>query len=98
VVYPQHPMEGRPPCNKQERTWWILDVVEQIANAKGINQGQVLLAWLEAQPAAASMILGARNTDQPADNLGVASVELAPDGLERLDEVGTPVAVDYPVR
>jgi aryl-alcohol dehydrogenase-like predicted oxidoreductase len=64
--------------------------------AKGANQAQVSLAWLAAQPAVTSVILGARNTDQLADNLGAASVELTPDELERLDEVSAPVVSDYP--
>lgn len=54
------------------------------------------LAWLEAQPAVTSVILGARNTDQLDDNLRAASVELTPDELERLDEVSAPAVSDYP--
>jgi diketogulonate reductase-like aldo/keto reductase len=42
------------------------------------------------------VILGARNTDQLADNLGAASVELTPDELESLDGVSAPVVSDYP--
>jgi len=93
---PQRGMEAWEPRNKQERTWRILNVVEEIAKAKGANQAQVSLAWLEAQTAVTSVILGVRNTDQLADNLGAASVELTPDELERLDEVSAPVVSDYP--
>src|SRR5664279_3649335 len=89
-------MEAWEPRNKQERTWRILDTVQEIAKAKGVSQGQVSLAWLEAQPAVTSVILGARSTDQLADNLGAASVELTSDELKRLDEVSTPVVSDYP--
>jgi aryl-alcohol dehydrogenase-like predicted oxidoreductase len=93
---PQRGMEAWEPRNRQERTWRILDGVEQIAKARGISQAQVSLAWLEAQPAVTSVILGARTTDQLADNLGAASVELTPDELRRLNEVSTPVVSDYP--
>jgi len=89
-------MEAWEPRNKQERTWHILHVVEEIAKAKGANQAQVSLAWLAAQPAVTSVILGARNTIQLADNLGAASVELTPDEIGRLDQVSTPVVSDYP--
>src|SRR5665811_46250 len=58
---PKRGMEAWEPRNKQERTWRILDTVEEIAKAKGVNQGQVSLAWLEAQPAVTSVILGVRN-------------------------------------
>ena len=93
---PERGMEAWEPRNKQERTWRILNVVADIATTKGITQAQVSLAWLAAQPAVTSVILGARNTDQLADNLGAASVELTPDELERLDEVSAPVVSDYP--
>ena len=93
---PQRGMEAWEPRNKQARTWRILDVVTEIAKARGVNQAQVSLAWLEGQPAVTSVILGARNPDQLADNLGASSLELTPDELERLDEVSRPVVADYP--
>jgi len=93
---PERGMEAWEPRNKQERTWRILDTVEEIAKAKGLNQAQVSLAWLEAQPAVTAVILGARTTDQLADNLGAASVELTLDELKRLDAVSAPVVADYP--
>lgn len=93
---PERGMEAWEPRNKRERTWRILDAVEEIAHARGISQAQVSLAWLEAQPAVTSVILGARNTDQLADNLRAASVELTPDELRRLDEVSAPLPSDYP--
>ena len=93
---PQRGMEAWEPRNKQERTWRILDAVTEIAKARGVNQAQVSLAWLEQQPAVTSVILGARNPDQLADNLGASSLELTPDELERLDEVSRPVVADYP--
>jgi aryl-alcohol dehydrogenase-like predicted oxidoreductase len=93
---PKRGMEAWEPRNKQERTWLILDTVQEIAKAKGVSQGQVSLAWLETQPAVTSVILGARTTDQLADNLSAASVELTADEFKRLDEVSTPVVADYP--
>ena len=93
---PERGMEAWEPRNKQERTWRILSVVEEIAKARGVSQAQVSLAWLESQPAVTSVILGVRTTDQLADNVGAASVELTSDQLERLDEVSAPVVSDYP--
>jgi aryl-alcohol dehydrogenase-like predicted oxidoreductase len=93
---PKRGMEAWEPRNKQERTWRILDTVEEIAKAKGVSQGQVSLAWLEARPAVTAVILGVRNSDQLADNLGATSVELAADEVKRLDEVSASVVSDYP--
>ena len=54
------------------------------------------LAWLEAQPAVTSVILGARTPKQLADNLAADSTQLTPDESERLDQVSAPVVSDYP--
>ncbi len=42
------------------------------------------------------MILGARNTRQPADNLGAATVVLTPAERGRLNAVSAPIVSDYP--
>jgi aryl-alcohol dehydrogenase-like predicted oxidoreductase len=93
---PQRGMEAWEPRNKQERTWWILETVREIAEARGVSPAQVSLAWLEAQPAVSSVILGVRNTQQLTENLGAVSVTLTPQELERLDAVSAPVVSDYP--
>jgi aryl-alcohol dehydrogenase-like predicted oxidoreductase len=89
-------MEAWEPRNRQERTWRIIDAVKEVARAKGVSAAQVSLAWLEVQPAVTSVILGARNTDQLADNLRAITVELTVDELQRLDEVSAPIVSDYP--
>ena len=93
---PERGMEAWQPRNEQERTWRILDEVAEIAATKGITPAQVSLAWLEAQPAVTSVILGARTPNQLADNLAAASTHLTPDDRQRLDQVSTPVVSDYP--
>ena len=44
--------------------------------AHGVSASQVALAWLADQPAVTSVILGARTTDQLADNLAAAELRL----------------------
>ena len=70
-----------------ERNWRIVDAVGQIADARGATYPQVALAWLRAQPAVASVILGVRTMSQLEDNLGAAEIDLTRDELSRLDEV-----------
>jgi aryl-alcohol dehydrogenase-like predicted oxidoreductase len=93
---PERGMEAWEPRNKQERTWRVLGVVKEIAEARGVGQAQVALAWLHSQPAVTSVILGARNTDQLADNLGAVSLQLTPEEIERLNDVSAPAVSDYP--
>ena len=92
---PERGMEAWRPRNKQERTWQILNVVAGIATAKDITSAQVSLAWLAAQPAVTSVILGARTTAQLADNLACADLVLSADEVARLEQVSRP-RLPYP--
>jgi aryl-alcohol dehydrogenase-like predicted oxidoreductase len=58
-----------------------------IAEAHDSTYPQVALAWLLAQPTAASVILGARTMAQLEDNLGAADLALMPDEVAHLNEV-----------
>lgn len=82
--------------NEDPRTWRIVDAVAEVAEAHGATSSQVALAWLVAQPAVTSVILGARSVDQLRDNLGAVELELTSDELEKLTEVSAPEVDDYP--
>ncbi len=79
-----------------ERTWTVLDAVQTVAEARGATMAQVSLAWLAAQPAVCSVILGARTLEQLRDNLGAADLELGEADLDRLSAASDPQAADYP--
>ncbi|WP_421725776.1 aldo/keto reductase [Bauldia sp.] len=93
---PKRGMEAYEARNAQERTWQIIDTVKAIAADHGVSAAQVSLAWLAAQPAVTSVILGARNQEQLADNLAAASLELSADEIEKLTTVSAPVLAEYP--
>lgn len=93
---PQRGMEAWQKRNDDERTWRTLEVVADIAQAHAATKSQVALAWLTAQPAVTSVIIGARNLEQLRDNLGATDLHLTGEELERLSEVSAPVMDDYP--
>ncbi|HSP74895.1 MAG TPA: aldo/keto reductase [Cryobacterium sp.] len=93
---PARGMEAWEPRNKQERTWHIIDAVAEIAAEIGATSAQVSLAWLEAQPAVTSVILGARSVEQLTENLSAADVHLSAPQLELLGALSSPVVSDYP--
>jgi aryl-alcohol dehydrogenase-like predicted oxidoreductase len=93
---PNRGSESYAPRNAQERTWAIIGAVEEIASAHGVSMAQVALAWTAARPAVTSVILGARTTEQLADNLGAADLILSADEMARLNEVSMPQPSDYP--
>ena len=68
-----------------------------VANQHDVSPSQVAIAWVQAQPAVTSSIIGARNLDQLEDNLAAVDLDLSDDELERLSEVSEPDEM-YPYR
>ena len=93
---PKRGMEAYDARNAQERTWAIIEAVRDVAEARGVSMAQVALAWTAAQPAVTSVILGARTTEQLADNLGAGKVALTADELALLNDISAPRVGDYP--
>jgi len=75
-----------PPVDK-EKGYAILDVLTAIAQAHGATVPQIALAWILANPAVTSVIVGARRTAQLDDNLKSVDVTLTTDDMKALDEV-----------
>ncbi|MFO8036143.1 MAG: aldo/keto reductase [Anaerolineales bacterium] len=80
-----------------QRNWQILDVMDDIASNYDFTHPQIALAWLLAQPAVSSVIIGVRTMAQLEDNLKAAEIELPGDELERLNNVSAPEPT-YPYR
>ncbi|MFE7845719.1 aldo/keto reductase [Microbacterium sp. NPDC057407] len=93
---PQRGMEAWEQRNADDRTWHIIDTLTDVAKAHDVSPSQVALAWLGAQPAVTSVILGARSVEQLRDNMGAVELVLEPADLERLSLVSAPQADDYP--
>ncbi len=93
---PGRGMEAYDRVSSRERTWDVLEAVQDVAEQRGASMPQVALAWLKDRPAVTSVILGARTTGQLRDNLGAADLTLGPDERARLDAVSAPGAADYP--
>ena len=93
---PERGMEAWEARNADERTWRVVGAVRDVAQASGVTASQVALAWLSAQPAVTSVILGVRSVEQLIDNMDAADLELGSDALARLDEASAPRVDDYP--
>lgn len=65
----------------------VLDTVEEIAASRGASPSQVALNWLRRKAGVSSVIIGARTTEQLADNLGAATWSLTDEEMARLDQV-----------
>jgi aryl-alcohol dehydrogenase-like predicted oxidoreductase len=79
-----------------ERTWNIVEAVQQVAEQRGVSMAQVGLAWVTNRPGVTSTILGARTLEQLGDNLASVDVALEPDELALLEQASDLAATDYP--
>ena len=93
---PERGVEAYDRRSSQQRTWDVVDAVRKVAGDRGVTMAQVALAWLVDRPAVTSVILGARTTEQLADNLAAAELHLTEDETARLDAASDPGASDYP--
>ena len=73
----------------------MVDVLAPIAKAHGVSVAQIALAWILANDAVTSVIIGAKKVAQLDDNLKAVDVTLTADDLKALDEVSKP-PVQYP--
>ncbi len=63
----------------------VIAAVEEIAEARGCSLSQVALNWVARRPGVASIIIGARTTEQLADNLGAVGWSLTDEEMAKLD-------------
>jgi aryl-alcohol dehydrogenase-like predicted oxidoreductase len=63
----------------------VLDALRSVAAERGVSVAQVALNWVRSRRGVTSVIVGARDRDQLADNLGAAGWQLEAGEVERLD-------------
>jgi diketogulonate reductase-like aldo/keto reductase len=73
-----------------EKTYAIIDELEVIAKAHETTVASVALAWVQAQPAVTSVIIGARRLSQLDDNVGAVDVNLTAEELAGLNALTEP--------
>ncbi|SNY90211.1 Predicted oxidoreductase [Cohaesibacter sp. ES.047] len=86
-----------PPVYDPEALYDIIDVLCEVADSyDGVTPAQVALAWLMGREGVASVIVGARNEQQLADNLKAADLTLEKEAVEKLEKVSRkPLAYPY---
>jgi aryl-alcohol dehydrogenase-like predicted oxidoreductase len=86
---------GEPPVYDQDGLYDIIEVLVGIGEERGVSAAQVALAYLLGRPAITSVIIGARTSEQLADNLAAASLSLTDAERGQLDKVSAPPLI-YP--
>jgi aryl-alcohol dehydrogenase-like predicted oxidoreductase len=83
-----------PPINK-EKAYDIIEVMDTIAQAKGVSVAQIALAWLLHQKVVSTVIIGAKRIEQLEDNLKSIEVVLSAEELAVLEQASALVP-EYP--
>ncbi len=71
---------------REDSDFDVVDRVSEIANARGVNNAQVALAWLLAQPGVTAPIVGASKMSHLDDALAALPFKLSEEELKRLAE------------
>ena len=81
---------NEPPVYDQERLYDTVEVLLGIGQERGVSAAQVALAYTLGKPAVTSLVIGARTSEQLADNLAAADLKLTAEEQAKLDEVSAP--------
>ena len=74
----------------QDSDFTVVDRVSEIARKRGVNNAQVALAWVLAQPGITSPIIGASKMEHLEDAVAALSLKLDEEELKALAEPYTP--------
>jgi aryl-alcohol dehydrogenase-like predicted oxidoreductase len=66
-----------------------------VSEATGLSVARLALAWLLTRPFVTSVIIGAKNREQLADNLAATDVKISPEHLKLLDDASS-LPREYP--
>lgn len=83
-----------PPINK-EKAYDIIEIMQGIADSKGVSVAQIAQAWLLHQPVVTSIIIGAKTPVQLLDNIQSITITFTSDELQQLD-VASKLNSEYP--
>lgn len=84
-----------PPVADENRLYDIIEEIVAIAAEHSATPAQVALAYTLGRPGVTTLVIGAKNPAQLADNLGGAEITLTQDEVGRIERVSRPV-VPYP--
>ena len=79
----------------KEQGFALIEKMRLVGQRHNASVAQVALAWLLAQQAVTSVLVGATKSTQLQDNLGAINVKLTAEELQQLSETTAP-AVQYP--
>jgi aryl-alcohol dehydrogenase-like predicted oxidoreductase len=81
---------GNVESHHQERVFDLIDLLIELAAAKGCTVSQLALAWCLHQPGVTAPIIGPRTSEQLQDNLGACAVTITDEDRRQIDAIIPP--------
>jgi aryl-alcohol dehydrogenase-like predicted oxidoreductase len=78
-----------------DQAYDVIDVMEKLADDKGVSVARIALSWLLHQRHVTSVIVGAKRIEQLDDNVGATEVVLNADDIVALDSASK-ISPEYP--
>jgi aryl-alcohol dehydrogenase-like predicted oxidoreductase len=82
---------GWAPPVQEDRLYRVLDALDVVARETDKTVPQIAINWLSSRPTVTSVLIGARNEAQLAQNLGAVGWTLSAEHLARLDDASRAV-------
>ena len=70
----------------RESDFKVVDRITEVAEARGVKNAQIALAWMLAKPGVSAPIIGASKAYQLEDALAAMEIKLSEDEVKRLEE------------
>lgn len=86
---------NEPPVYDEEKLYDVVDVLAKIGEGHNVSAARVTLAYTLAKPGVTSIVIGAKNDEQLADNLAAADLALSHEEFTMIDEISRP-PLQYP--
>lgn len=83
-----------PPVIDREQLFDVVDALRSVADRQGATVAQVALAWVLHQKGVTSVLFGARDPAQVADNVKASDIVLSNEDLDAISAAAEPV-MDY---
>jgi len=87
----ERPLAGHGEPGVEAEVFAALDELRAIAAEAGMSMATMALAWVKAQPAVTTFLVGARNPTELAWNLPVTETSLSPEIIAKLEAATEPV-------
>lgn len=76
--------------HQQAQVFALIDLLTELAAAKGCTVSQLALAWCIQQPGITAPIIGPRTLEQLQDNLGACTIPITADDRRQIDAIIPP--------